>query len=99
MHAIKTYLDAIDPRLFFALIALVAWTVVGAWRKYAPASFERIPPTVQALPAILVGAVAAAPAGAGSLKETFINATLGAFSGLAAIGTHHALKAGKEKSE
>lgn len=44
------------------------------------------------MPAVLIGAVAAAPAGAGSLKETFINAAVGAFSGLAAVGTHHALK-------
>lgn len=92
MMTIKQFLDAADPRLFFALIALLSWLFVYTWRRLSPGSFEKIPASVQGLPAILFGAIASAPAGAGSLKEAFINAIVGAFSGLASVGVHHVLK-------
>lgn len=92
MFTIKQHLDAVDPRLFFAIIALLAWLFVYSWRRLSPGTFEKIPPSIQGLPAILFGAIAAAPAGAGNLKETFVNAAVGAFSGLASVGVHHVLK-------
>jgi hypothetical protein len=93
LSAVKAECDAVDPRLWYALLALLVGGIVAAWRKWRPGSFERLPPRVQALPAILLAAVTAGGAAA-DLKKAAVDAVLGAmFGGLGAIGGHHALKA------
>lgn len=91
---LKASLDAVDPRLFYAVLMVVVFLVVYGWRKLWPETFERIPAKWQSMPAVLLGAILSAASDSESVKQALIAALLGAVSsGLAAIGGHHALKA------
>jgi len=95
MTAIRTYLDNVDPRLWPLAIALVAGGVVWGWRKLSPKSFDRLPPAIQALPAILIAAAIGGATGS-DLVHMMFEAASGAVSGLLAVGGHHTLKALKK---
>lgn len=95
LYDLKTAIDAVDPRLFYVLVALITFGVIYGWRRLFPETFERIPPKLQSLPAIILGAVLSGASDTATLKQAVVAAILGACSsGLAAIGGHHALKAG-----
>ena len=87
----REWLTAIDPRLPAALLAVVVGGVVWAWRKYWPASFAKLPPRWQGLPAMLLGAVVAALSSGQDVIGAILEAAAGAGVGLAAVGGHHAV--------
>jgi hypothetical protein len=89
---LKSQLDAIDPRLFYLCVTLVAFGLVYAWKKLYPKSFAELPEALQAMPAILLGALLSAQGNASDVGKAMLGALFGALSGLAAVGTHVALK-------
>lgn len=96
---LRTTLDAYRPGLFNALLSALLLGAVWAWRRFSPATFEKLPPAVQSFPALAGGAVLGALSAStgGPVVDAVISALVqsagGLISGLAAIGTHHALKA------
>lgn len=98
MAQVKAFFDSVDPRAWYLFLSLAIGTLVFAWRKLSPATFEKLPAQLQALPALLLGAVAAASTGGGA-HEAFVSGVFGALSGLAAVGGHHAIKAAMPPKE
>jgi hypothetical protein len=90
MHEFKAYLDAIDPRLFYIGIAMLVGAVIFGWKKVHPASFFRLPTQYRALPAVILGAVTSA-SGASEIKRAIIDAVIGVFAGITAVGGHEAV--------
>lgn len=91
MHAVKLYLDAVDPRLFYLTICAVAYLIVSVWSTYLPLSFAKLPPQLKALPSVLIGAVLSASASSAlELKAVFLNTLWGAVLGLTAVGGYEA---------
>jgi len=93
MHAISTYLATLHPLAPYLAISLLVGAIVWAWRSLHPRSFERLPTSLQGLPAVLLGAVIAAWASGGDVDHAMVEALLGALAGLTAIGGHHVAKA------
>lgn len=87
MTGIKLYLDSIDPRLFYLAIALAVGAVVFGWKKLHPLSFYRLPQRARALPAAILGAIAAA-SGAEDISRAVVDAIIGVFAGITAVGGH-----------
>lgn len=85
----KSQLDAIDPRLWWLVIALVVYGLVFAWRKIHPASFDKIPARFKALPAAILGAIMASTA-AEEIPKMLFDLVMGAISGVTAVGGHEA---------
>lgn len=92
MTEVKQFLDSLHPAAAWFSLSFLVGAVVFGWRKLSPSSFEKLPPALQSLPAVLLGAVAGAAQG-GDVKAAFIDAALGALAGLTAVGGHHAIKA------
>ena len=92
---IKSHLDALDPRMFHALLAAIIGGLYYLLRKTSPALFERIPKQLQPLPALLLaaGANVYASGNSGELLVIAQQLGLGMLDGVLAIGGHHALKA------
>lgn len=85
----KSQLDAIDPRLWWVVIALVVYGLVFAWKKIHPASFEKVPARFKALPAAILGAIMAATA-ADEIPKMLFDLVMGVISGVTAVGGHEA---------
>lgn len=94
IHDLKASMDAIDPRLFFLVLSLLAWGAIAIWRKAHAKSFDFVTskwPVLQAAPAIALTGILSAATG-DDAKSALLNAFFGAGSGLAAIGLHHLAK-------
>ena len=89
MHAFIAHLNALDPRLWPLLLALVVYGLVHAWRTLLPASFDSVPPRLRAVPPLLLSAVLSASAHElSNWAGMFTEIVLGAASGTMAVGTH-----------
>lgn len=95
MQQLKLFLDSLDPRLFHAVLALVIGAAYYAWRRFSPATFERLPKALQPLPALLLAGTAnvMATSNTGQLIELATQLGLGVLDGVLAVGGHHVLKA------
>ncbi len=95
-QAAKAALDAADPRLFWLLLAVFAWAIVGGVRRLRPQWFEALAdkwPAMQAGPAIAIGALVGAAANSESASKAFLGAFFGGGgSGILSIGMHHVAK-------
>lgn len=87
MLAFKQYLDSIDPRLFYLAVALAVGAVIFAWKRWHPLSFYRLPQRARALPAAILGALAAA-SGSEDIQRAVVDAIIGVFAGITAVGGH-----------
>lgn len=87
MTEFKAYLDSIDPRLFYLAIAFAVGAVIFGWKKVHPQSFYRLSTRYRALPATILGAIASAST-ATELKRAVVDAVIGAFAGITAVGGH-----------
>lgn len=87
MTEIKTYLDSIDPRLFYLFVALAVGGVIFLWKKVHPDSFYRLSSKYRALPAAILGAIASASTSS-ELKRAVVDAVIGVFAGITAVGGH-----------
>jgi len=90
MHEFKAYLDGVDPRLFYIGVALLVGAVIFGWKKIHPDSFFKLPTQYRALPAIILGAVTSASS-ATEIKRAIIDAVIGIFAGITAVGGHEAV--------
>ena len=84
---LRAQVDAIDPQLWFAAVAVAVGTLVFVWRKLAPSTWDKLPSRFKVLPAAIVGSLLTAGAGANA-RHIIINLVIGAFAGLAAAGGH-----------
>jgi hypothetical protein len=91
MAEIKTFLDALDPRLFWIVISLVVLGVIQLWRWVHPASFDKVPARIKALPAVALGAILAATA-SDDVTQIVMNLVIGALSGVGAVGAHETVR-------
>jgi len=95
---LREQLNAIQPGLFNALLALVLMLLIWVWRKASPATFDKLPPSLQAWPALAGGAVLAALSTNISVPPLQVAVAAlaqslgGIVSGIAAVGTHRVLK-------
>jgi hypothetical protein len=95
---LRTVLDGVHPGLFNAILSALLLGAIWVWRKFWPASFAKLPTAVQAAPALAGGAVLGAlsaninGAPIDAVLAALVQSAGGIISGLAAIGTHHALK-------
>jgi prepilin signal peptidase PulO-like enzyme (type II secretory pathway) len=97
MDTFRTFLASLDPRIFYAGTAGLAWLLIYAWRKISMASWDAVTrknPLLQNLPAIVLsGLISAAPAINKSFVNTLFDVIYGAFAGGAmSIVGHHMLK-------
>ena len=90
MHEFKAYLDGVDPRLFYIGVALLVGAVIFGWKKIHPDSFFKLPTQYRALPAIILGAETSASS-ATEIKRAIIDAVIGIFAGITAVGGHEAV--------
>lgn len=54
---IKVLIQSVDPRLWPMTIALLVGFAYWGWKKVHPASFEKVPPKLKALPGTILAAV------------------------------------------
>lgn len=90
---LRTALADANPALPYLVIPAIAWLVVYLWRRFSMSSFEKLPDSVQALPAMLLSAILSAASSGGDFKKALLDTVVGFVSGLTAVGLHHALKA------
>lgn len=91
LHA---YLDGLYPGLWNASVAAVAVLVLWLLKKFFPNVFAKLPPTVQALPAMFVAAILN---GIATLEPTIVSFLInslggGLLGGVTAVGVHRVLK-------
>lgn len=90
----RAALDAVYPGLFNAVIGAVV--VLGVWllKKFAPNWFAKLPPAVQALPAMVISAVVTALSATSPTLSSFLSQLLAGtlVTGTMAVGAHHVLK-------
>lgn len=84
---LRAQVDAIDPRLWFAAVALVVGAIVFAWRKAAPSTWDKLPSRFKVLPTTIIGALLVAGA-SDKASSIIVDVLLGAFTGLSAAGGH-----------
>ncbi len=95
LHAL---LDSITPGLFNAALAVLLWGALWLVRKFKPLLFVKLPPSLQAWPALASGALLSALSAStdGDLKGAAVNALgqalAGLVSGVMAVGLHRTLK-------
>jgi hypothetical protein len=98
LQQFRTYLDAIQPGLFNASLAGLLFAALWLLRKFKPLFFAKLPPSLQAWPALATGAVIAALSAStdGNLGGAVLNALgmafTGLLSGVMASGIHRTLK-------
>lgn len=95
---LRTYLDGLHPGLFNATLAAVLFGLLWVVRKVKPLFFAKLPPALQAWPALASGAVLAALSAstdgdfAGAVVNALGMALTGLVSGMLASGIHRTLK-------
>jgi hypothetical protein len=98
LQHLRTYLDALQPGLFNAALAALLFVALWLVRKQWPLFFAKLPPALQAWPAMATGAVVAALSASvdGNFGGAFVNALgmalTGLVSGMLASGIHRTLK-------
>lgn len=91
LSSIRSWLESIHPLAPHVAIALVVWLAVWAVRKWAPHTWQKLPTSVQSLPALLL-AEALSVASSADATQAMVNAVLGVLAGVLAVGGHHVLK-------
>jgi hypothetical protein len=87
---LRTYLDGIYPGLWNASVAALVVLVVWLMKKFFPNTFAKLPPSLQALPAMFVAALVN---GIAALEPTIISVIGGGLlGGVTAVGVHRMLK-------
>lgn len=88
------YLDGVSPGLFNAFVGGTAVLAIYLLKKFAPSVFNRLPPQLQLLPAMVwsgvLGALGSAEPSVSGVIHSFSSAAI--LGGIFGIGTHHALK-------
>lgn len=94
MESLRAFLEFMHghPQLQTLGIAVATFVVLYLWRRWAPASFEKLPQTLREFPAVFVGALIAWATTQVEALQSAITAGDGAFAGVAAIGLHWFLK-------
>lgn len=87
LNNLRAQVEAIDPHLWFAAVAVAVGAIVALARKLAPASWDKLPSRFKVLPAAIIGALLTAGAG-DHAASIVVNLVIGAFSGLTAAGGH-----------
>lgn len=90
----RIWLDHLYPGLWNASVAALAVFVLWLTKKFAPDFFAKLPPPVQALPAMFIaglvsGIAALEPTIISFISSFFVSGVMG---GVAAVGAHRALK-------
>ena len=90
----REQLDAAFPGLSSAAVGALAVLAIWLLKRFAPAVFAKLPPALQAMPAMVFSAVVSSLAAAEpTLASILQNALGGAFvAGTFAVGAHHVLK-------
>lgn len=86
-------LAAFHPAAPAVVLALIVGAVIYAWRKLHPTSFQKLPDSLQSLPAMVLSALVAALSSGDDGWRPVVDAIAGVFVGLIPIGGHHLLKA------
>jgi hypothetical protein len=98
LTTIRTALDALQPGLFNALLALLLFGAMYLVKRFKPELFNKLPTALQAWPAMAIGAVIAALSAStnGNFLQAVVNAAgmslSGLLSGVLAVGAHRTLK-------
>lgn len=95
----KNSLDAIDPRLWWVLVALVVYLVVYLWRVLSPKlpeplRFSSLPSRFKALPAALLGLAMGVTSvdNDAEVVKMIVDLVLSAVAGVTAVGGHETLR-------
>jgi hypothetical protein len=93
MPELRASLDALYPGLFNALVGLSMVGLIWVWRKVSPSTFEKLPPKMQALPAVVGAGLMSSFA---AQQDLLMNAAVGGvLGGIFGVGSHRALKESK----
>lgn len=97
LTAWRTWLDNIYPGLWNLALSLVVVALLWGLKKWQPDFFAKLPPSVQALPAMFLAGVASAFAAFEPTLISFLTSLIGGAitGGVAAVGAHHVLKESK----
>lgn len=91
---LHVYLDGIYPGLWNASVAALAVFVLWILKKFFPDFFAKLPPAVQALPAMFIAAIVNGVAALEPTIVSFLVSALGGglLGGVTAVGVHRMLK-------
>ena len=98
LQHLRTYLDALQPGLFNAGLAALLFVALWGVRRWKPLFFAKLPPALQAWPAMASGALIAALSAStdgdfiGALVNALGMAGTGLVSGMLSVGVHRTLK-------
>lgn len=94
LATLKADLAAVHPLAPYIAIAAVAWLVVYLWRRFHPASFEKMPKWVQGVPAVIVSAILSGVSDPGdAIWHALVEAVFGGGAGAFSVAGHHFAKA------
>ena len=85
MTHLKTLCDAVDPRLWPAILAIGVVVLMQIIKGYASGLWARMPTRLRALPPLLIAAVASGASG-GEVREILTTAVMAAVLG---VGVYH----------
>lgn len=91
---LREILDHVYPGLWNAAVAALAVLVLWLVKKFAPNTFAKLPPSVQALPAMAIAAIVSGLAANLPTIVSFLTTAFagGLIGGVTAVGTHRVLK-------
>lgn len=91
---IRDSLNGVYPGLWNAAVGVVVVTLIWLLKKLAPNLFDKLPPAVQALPAVFLSGMISGLSAAAPLIGDFLAhfAVGGMLGGTLAVGAHHMLK-------
>ena len=98
LQHLRVYLDALQPGLFNAGLAALLFVALWGVRRWKPLFFAKLPPALQAWPAMASGALIAALSAStdgdfiGALVNALGMAGTGLVSGMLSVGVHRTLK-------
>jgi hypothetical protein len=98
MIAVKQYLDAIDPRLWWITVAVVVYATMELWKRFLPGLFQAVPARWRALPPLLLAGAFSATA-AVDLPALIIETILGTVSGVMAVGGRDTINRAKSRPQ
>lgn len=84
---LKARADAIDPRLWNFLMAMLIGGLIYAFKRWKPETWQKLPSRYKVLPATIVGMLVSGAAGQDVLNVV-LEAAFGTTSGLMAAGGH-----------
>lgn len=94
---LRVWLDHLYPGLWNASVAALAVLVLWLLKKFAPNFFAKLPPSIQALPAVFIAAIVSGVAALAPTLLSFLSSAAagGLLGGVTAVGVHHVLKESK----